>query len=176
MLAVLLAGCGSDSSPTKQPASQKPASASYPAQGVSFTAPAGWNLGAGKGSLVATVQAGEATIAVWRYPRKEKLPKSEAELAAARDALLDVAAKRDTSFAVIKTAPTTIAGQPAVQIRAKETIAGQPRTVRSTHIYAHGSEYVIDAYADYDHFRRIDAQVFRPLLRTLRISKPEGAA
>jgi hypothetical protein len=45
--------------------------------------------------------------------------------------------------------------------------------VRSTHIYAHGAEYVVDAYADADSFRAIDAQVFRPLLRTLRVSSPE---
>jgi hypothetical protein len=175
-LAALVAGCGSDSPSTKAPAGGTPTAANYPAQGVSFKPPAGWSLGAGKGALVATVQAGEATVAVWRYPRSQALPESDAELRAARDALLDVAAKRDKTFTVIKTAPTTIAGEPAVQIRAKEMIAGQPRTVRSTHIYAHGAEYVIDAYADYDHFRRIDKQVFRPLLRTLQVSKPQGAA
>jgi hypothetical protein len=60
-----------------------------------------------------------------------------------------------------------------VQIRAREHIAGQPRTVRSTHIYAHGAEYVIDAYADADSFRQVDAQVFRPLLRSLHVSSPE---
>ena len=57
-----------------------------------------------------------------------------------------------------------------MQIRAKEHIAGQPRTVRSTHIYAHGAEYVIDAYADADSFRAVDAKVFRPLLRSLHVS------
>jgi hypothetical protein len=45
--------------------------------------------------------------------------------------------------------------------------------VRSTHIYAHGAEYVIDAYADADSFRQVDAQVFRPLLRSLHVSSPE---
>jgi hypothetical protein len=61
-----------------------------------------------------------------------------------------------------------------VQIRARETIAGQPRTVRSTHIYADGAEIVIDAYADADSFRRIDAQVFRPLLRSLQVTRPRA--
>jgi hypothetical protein len=79
----------------------------------------------------------------------------------------------DSTFQVIKAAPATIAGKPAVQIRARETIAGQPRTVRSTHIYAHGAEYVIDAYADADSFRQVDAKVFRPLLRSLHVSPPE---
>ena len=59
-----------------------------------------------------------------------------------------------------------------MQIRARETIAGQPRTVRSTHIYSHGAEIVVDAYADADNFRRIDAKYFRPLLRSLRVTSP----
>jgi hypothetical protein len=175
-VAALAAGCGSDSSSgtAKQPAA--PANAgSYPSRGISFTPPAGWSVGAGKGALVATVQAGESTVAVWRYQRDEKLPKSKAELKAARDALLGAAAQHDSTFTKIKTAPTTVAGKPAVQIRARETIAGQPRTVRSTHIYANGAEYVIDAYATADTFRRVDADVFRPLLRSLQIKKPGSA-
>jgi hypothetical protein len=175
--AALAAGCGGDtSSPaaTKAPVPVSDTSGDYPAQGISFTAPAGWTVGAGKGHLVATAQAGQATVAVWRYPRGQKLPKSKAELKAARDALLTAARKRDVTFEQIKTAPTEIAGQPAVQIRAREHIAGQPRTVRSTHIYAHGAEIVIDAYADADSFRQTDAAVFRPLLRSLRVSKPSS--
>lgn len=174
-VAALAAGCGSDSSSTTSAATQSATAGSYPADGISFKPPAGWSVGAGKGALVATVQAGEATVAVWRYERHEKLPKSEAELKAARDALLGAAAQRDSTFTKIKTAPTTIAGQPAVQIRARETIAGQPRTIRSTHIYANGAEYVVDAYSTADTFRRVDADVFRPLLRSLQIKKPGSA-
>jgi hypothetical protein len=173
--AALVAGCGGDtSSPARSKATVPVADAGgdYPAHGISFTAPAGWTVGPGKGHLVATAQAGQATVAVWRYPRAQKLPKSKAQLQAARDALLTAARERDVTFEQIKTAPTVIAGQPAVQIRAREHIAGQPRTVRSTHIYAHGAEIVIDAYADADSFRKTDAAVFRPLLRSLRVSTP----
>jgi hypothetical protein len=176
-VAALAAGCGSDSSSTttKPLATQSGTAGSYPAHGISFKPPAGWSVDAGKGALVATVQAGESTVAVWRYQRDEKLPKSKAELKAARDALLGASAEHDATFTKIKTAPTTVAGEPAVQIRARETIAGQPRTVRSTHIYANGAEYVIDAYATADTFRRVDADVFRPLLRSLQIKKPGSA-
>jgi hypothetical protein len=166
-----LAGCGGDSSGDTTTTSAE-AAGSFPAQGVSFTPPADWSVDAGQGHLVATAQAGQAAVAVWRYPRGETLPESKLELQAARDALLKASKKRDVTFEQIKTAATTIAGEPAVQIRAREHIAGQPRTVRSTHIYAHGAEYVIDAYADADSFRSVDAQVFRPLLRSLRVSSP----
>jgi hypothetical protein len=173
-LAAVAAGCGGSASNDKpSPAVSKP-SGSYPAAGISFTPPSGWSTDSGTGKLVATVQAGQATVAVWRYPRSQRLPKSKAELKAARDALLAAEHQRDASFSEIKTAPTTIGGLPAVQIRARETIAGQPRTVRSTHIYAHGAEIIVDAYADTENFRQIDAQVFRPLLRSLQVAQPKA--
>jgi hypothetical protein len=173
MLAAL-AGCGgNDSSSGGTATTSAEASGQFVKQGVTFTPPSDWSVDAGTGHLVATAQAGQATVAVWRYPRTETLPKSKVELRAARDALVTASKKRDATFEQIKTAATTIAGQPAVQIRAREHIAGQPRTVRSTHIYAHGAEYVVDAYADADSFRSVDASVFRPLLRSLRVSSPE---
>jgi hypothetical protein len=167
-----IAGCGGSSGGATTTAAAK-ATGSFPHAGISFTPPSGWNVDAGSGHLVATAQTGQATVAIWRYPRTETLPASKLELQAARDALVDASARRDASFEKIKTAATEIAGEPAVQIRAREHIAGQPRTVRSTHIYAHGAEYVIDAYADADSFRSVDAQVFRPLLRSVRVSSAE---
>jgi hypothetical protein len=167
--ALATAGCGSDSS-TRTTTTFATSDGNFPTQGVSFTPPADWSVQAGKGRLVATAQAGSATVAVWRYPRKQKLPASKLELQAARDALVKASSQRDVTFEKIKTAATTVAGEPAVQIRAREHIAGQPRTVRSTHIYAHDAEYVVDAYADADSFRAVDAAVFRPLLRSLHVS------
>ena len=67
---------------------------------------------------------------------------------------------------------TKVNEQNAVQIRGNETIDGQRRTVRSTHIYAGGAEIVVDATAPVNEFRRVDAQVFSPMLRSLRISRP----
>jgi hypothetical protein len=171
-VAVFATACGSDS-PDTTAATSAADTGAFPQQGVSFTPPSDWSVNAGKGHLVATAQAGSATVAVWRYPRSEKLPASKLQLQAARDSLVGLSKKRDATFEQIKTAATTIAGQPAVQIRAREHIAGQPRTVRSTHIYAHGAEYVVDAYADADSFRAVDAKVFRPLLRSLRVSAPQ---
>jgi hypothetical protein len=175
-VAGLAAGCGGDASSSPTTASSVPSvSGSYPAQGIRFTPPDGWSVAQGSGSLVATVQAGSSTVAVWRFARSERLPKSKAELKAARDGLLAVSRKHDRTFDEIKTAPTTVAGNPAVQIRARETIAGQPRTVRSTHIYADGSEIVVQAYSEAGTFRKVDADVFRPLLRSLQIKRPGSA-
>jgi hypothetical protein len=169
--AAALAGCGS-SSDSGRTTTTAQVTGAFPKAGITFTPPADWSVDAGTGHLVATAQAGSATVAIWRYPRTETLPKSRLELQAARDALVDASLKRDASFEKIKTAATTIADAPAVQIRARQQIAGQPRTVRSTHIYADGAEYVIDAYADADSFRAVDAKVFRPLLRSVHLSSP----
>ena len=174
----LLPACGNDR--TDPPDVTTPASpsgtapASYPKAGISFQSPRGWNLDEGDAPLIATVQTGQATVAIWRYPRSEELPKSRLELQAARDALVDAAKQRDPTFQVIKSAATKIAGKPAVQIRAKETVDGRRRTVRSTHIYADGAEVIVDAFAEPDVFRRVDAEVFRPLLLSLKLTAAGG--
>lgn len=175
----LLAGCGNDETDPPDTTTPGPrlgsTATSYPQHGIAFDAPAGWNVDRGQPPLIATLATGQATVAIWRYPRSEPLPKTEAELKGARDALLAAARRRDKTFEVIKSAPAKIAGEPAVQIRARETIQGQARVVRSTHIYAEGAEVVIDAFAGPDDFRRVDAEVFRPLLRSLKLSAPKGA-
>jgi hypothetical protein len=175
---VLLAGCGNERTPAPDVATPGPpigtTPARYPQHGIAFAAPGGWKVSPGTAPLVATVQTGQATVAVWRYPRAEPLPRSKAHLSAARDALVAAAQARDATFKPIKTALTKVNGAPAVQVRATETIDGQPRTVRSTHIYKRGAEVVVDAYAPQKDFVRVDAQVFRPLLRSLRITRAQG--
>jgi hypothetical protein len=176
--ALVLAGCGNERTPAPDVRTPGPPigtmQARYPEHGIAFKAPGGWRLAPGDAPLVATVQTGQATIAVWRYPRSEPLPRTQAHLEAARDALIAAATARDSTFKPIKTAVTRVDGAPAVQVRATETIDGQPRTVRSTHVYKRGAEVVVDAYAPAKDFRRVDAQAFRPMLRSLRITKPRA--
>jgi hypothetical protein len=80
ILLALAAGCGEDR--TDPPDVTTPvtpagtAAASYPDQGVTFAAPGGWRVRPGQPPLVATVQSGTATIAIWRYPRSERLPRT----------------------------------------------------------------------------------------------------
>jgi hypothetical protein len=145
---------------------------SFGEQGVRFGVPGGWHLHNGTAPLVASVQSGTATIAVWRYPRSEPLPKTAAQLTQARDLLLQTAKARDRTFKEANTAITKLGSHPAIQVRGTETISGQPRTVRSTHVYAFGAEIVVDAFAPAGVFGRVDREVFRPLLRSLRLQSP----
>jgi hypothetical protein len=145
-----------------------------PTQGVSFERPKAWRYSQGTPPLLGTMSSGLTTIAVWRYPRAEKLPQTLTELSAARDALVAAAKARDPSFKVIKAKGTRAAHHPAVVIVADETVAGQPRRVRSTHIYAAGAEVVVDAFAPADQYEQVETPIIIQLVRTFVITAPTG--
>ncbi len=179
--AVLVAGCGNDRQPSPDVATPGPAFGServvYPEAGLTLErSPAGWARIGGVPPAVVTIATGQATIGIFRYPRTEPLPRTTEQLDAAATALVAAAKARDPTFTEIKRARLKVDGQPAVQVRGTETIDGQSRTVRTTHVYAHGGEIVIDAYAPQDSFRRVDEQVFRPLVATLGVDPPQGGA
>ncbi|MDX6639301.1 MAG: hypothetical protein QOF12_312 [Solirubrobacteraceae bacterium] len=173
-----LPGCGN--TPSKPPVVTTPSRVSgmvpqlLPAQGIGFQRPANWHYTAGQAPLLATVNSGLVTIAIWRYPRAEPLPTTAAQLATARNALVAAAKARDPTLKVIKAKGTRAAHHPAVVIIADETVAGQPRRVRSTHIYGAGSEYVVDAFAPADQYAQVETPVFRALVRSVKLSKPTG--
>lgn len=176
-----LAGCGNDRQVPPDVATPGPAfgseAASYPGAGLTLPrVPAGWARIAGQAPAVVTIATGEAAVGIFRYPRTEPLPVTKAQLDAAVTQLVAAAKARDPTFTEIKRARTTVDGRPAVTVRGTETIDGQPRTVRTTHIYAFGAETVIDAFAPAKDFRRVDAEVFRPLVAAARISRPKGGA
>jgi hypothetical protein len=173
---LLAAGCGNQQQ--RPPVVGAPATpngstpVAFDKRGVRFAAPGGWHVQAGTAPLVATVQSGSALIAVWRYPRTEPLPASSAQLTQARDLLLQAAKARDATFRPLRSAITKLGSHPAIQVRGTETISGQARTVRSTHVYAFGAEVVVDAYAPAAVFGRVDRSAFVPLVRSLRLRAP----
>jgi hypothetical protein len=176
--AAAVAGCGND--PSKPPAVGTPKQAfgwvdhDIPTEGVRFQRPSAWRLTPGDPPLLATISSGQVTISVWRYPRNEPLPETTEQLDVARDALLAAAKARDSSFKVIKAKGTRAAHHPAVVIIGDETVAGQPRRVRSTHIYAESSEVVIDAFAPADQYAAVEDPIIRTLVRSFQITKPAG--
>ena len=173
---VLVAGCGNEQSkPPDVATPARPAGATQVAfdpQGLRFAVPGGWHVQPGQSPLVATVQSGTAQIALWRYPRTEPLPRTDAQLTQARDLLIQAAKARDQTFTEARTAITRVNGHPAIQVRGTETVSGRPRSVRSTHVYAFGAEYVVDAFAPAAVFAQVDREAFRPLVRSLRVRAP----
>lgn len=128
-----------------------------------------WTIRRDRDPLLAFATGGPATVAVWRYPRRERLPRTTAELDRARTALLAALRRRDPGFRALASASTRVAGVPAVQIRARQTVLGRERIARSTHLYAGSTEIVVDAFAPPRDFADTDRKVFRLVTRSLEL-------
>ncbi len=172
------AGCGNDPAPTPDtttavaPRGAEPVR--YREAGVALEAPVGWQARPGRAPLITTFTSGQGSISIFRYPRIEPFPRTRAELTAATDQLVAAAKARDASFRETRRSRTRVDGSRAIVLRGTERVAGQLREVRSTHIFTRGAEVVVDAFAPPGQFDRVDEQVFRPLLRSLEISRPRA--
>jgi hypothetical protein len=171
--ALVAAGCGNqrqhapDVTGTPKPA--QVTRLGFPAAGVSLAAPRNWSQGTGKRPLVALIASGPAIVAVWRYPRREQLPSATSELQQAQANLSDAVRTRDRSARIETAKVVDVNGVRGIQLVATERISGQPRRVRSTHLFDRRAEIVIDAYAPAAVFARLDGSVFQPLIRSLRL-------
>lgn len=178
VLATALGACGSERTKAPDVVTPGPPLGSnpgqFPAAGLEFAAPAGWDLQPGTPPLVATISTGRATIAVYRYPRSEQLPRTKKELDDAAEALAAAALARDTTYKELARGRLRVDGKPAIVLRATETVGDQPRTVRSTHVYAFDGEVVVDAFSPAKDFKRVDDETFRPFVRSLMLAKPTG--
>ena len=139
--------------------------------GVRFTSPANWPDLARQGARAGGIRSGIATVAVWRYERTEPLPQDAAALRAVRDLLVARVEARDPTFKLRSARLVRRAGARGIEMLGRQTIDGRRVGVRSSHLFTRGGEVVVDAYAPPGEFARVDAQVFRPLLRSLRRSK-----
>jgi hypothetical protein len=175
-IVAVLAGCGNDRTPAPRVAA--PAApvgrraVDFRSVGVAFDRPANWALNAGTAPQVAVVASGRAAVVMWRYPRAEPLPKNADDLGRARRALIAAARARDRSLRVLSSRTVAVGGARGVELVADERLGASRRQVRSTHLYAEGAELVVDALAPPAEFARVDRTVFRPLLRSLSITRP----
>lgn len=171
--AVALVGCGNERTDPPDVTTPGPPLGSSrqadPANAISFLVPSGWRFDRGQPPLVATISTGQASIAIWRYPRSEPLPRTDAQLDQALNDLVAAAKARDPSFAELAREKLRVDGKPAVQLRGTASVAGQPRTVRSTHVYADGHEVVVDAMVPAKDFARVDELVTLPIIRELQL-------
>lgn len=176
VLAAGLTGCGNartqppDVSHPKAPAGERQVTLS--AAGVAYTAPGNWGDLAAQDTRVGGVQSSSATVAIWRYPRQEPLPGGRAELRAARDRLVAQVMQRQPQVQMRSARITRRAGAPAIELVARQPVAGVQRDVRSSHVFRDGAEVVVDAYAPPQEFARVDRSAFRPLLRSLKLRTP----
>jgi hypothetical protein len=176
--ALLAAGCGNE----RQDAPRVPRAAPPSGKrverlaryGVTFVRPRNWTYSGGRPPALASIGSGRALVTVWRYRRVERLPTTDADLTRARKGLLTAARGRDKTLRVVSARALRVDGLPAVEIVAIEKIGLVRRQVRSTHLYAHGAELVVDAYAPPGEFSEVDRAAFRPLVRSLRVTPPRA--
>ncbi len=143
-----------------------------PALGLTLALPSTWSRAPGRDPLVATATSGTAQIAVWRYPRTEPLPDDARALREARSRLVDAARTRDPSFDLVRARTTRVDDRRAITVVGDATIGGLRRRVRSTHVFAGDAEVVVDAYASLRDFDAADAAAFRPVVRSVRLTRP----
>jgi hypothetical protein len=174
--ALLAAGCGAERvrpPDASQPfTTQPPTPRSFPAAGIHFRAPGDLAFAPAQAPLVTSTSTGTATIAIWRYPRTEPLPRDDAALDAAERALRGAVRTRDPRFDVERTGRVEVDGARAIEVRGTGRVAGRERRMRSTHVYAKGAEIVVDTYAAPGDFAVIDKAIFGPLLDSMKIDPP----
>lgn len=140
----------------------------YTAAELRFSAPRNWAQRPGSPPVVAAVASGRATIAITRYRRREPLPTTRTQLEDARAALTAAAKARDRGLTIRASRLVTVRGFPGIQLLADQTIDGQRRRVRSTHLFARRAEYVIDASAPPGMFPKVDRTVFAPVVASVQ--------
>jgi hypothetical protein len=172
----VLAGCGNSRTPPPDLSVAAPPAGftrqAFSSAGLTLRSPNAWALQAGSPPLVLAVRSGLAAVVVWRYPRTQALPHTAGQLHLALRRLVATVRARDATFRLGSAAVVPVAHRGSIQLRGLETIDGQLREVRSTHVYAHGAELVIDAFAPPAQFRKVDRQVFHPLLRSVGVTAP----
>jgi hypothetical protein len=172
-----LSGCGDARTPALDVTTPATPSghtvARFGSEGLQLRAvPASWRVQPGQPPLVATISSGDATLAIWRYPRTQPLPRTHAALHQALAALLATVRARDPTFQRLRSKTTRVDHQPAIVVLGLETIDGNRRETRSTHVFAYGAEVVLDAYAPAPSFVRLDRLAFLPMIRSTRLRRP----
>jgi hypothetical protein len=175
-IAALAAGCG-----TKPLAAPDPLRVREPGRtttlhdprtGLRFSAPLNWVKRIRTNPGIFRIASGAADVSGWAYPRTEKLPRTDGELATARDALVAEAKKRNRSFALTSSRITKVQGAPAIELRGTQQILGREVQTHSIHVYRVPGEYVFEALAPPSSFAIADQRVLAPLVRSLQWRQP----
>lgn len=178
LIALPVAGCGFERTTPPDLGTASPPTTfqplSFPSDGLALRSPANWHVARGSTPLVAAIDSGRATLAVWRYERAETLPRTAPEVRKVVPALVAQVRKRDPGVRLDPPRVGRYAGAPGVMLTGEQTIFGRRERLRSVHVFSDGAEVVLDAYAPPGQFARVDREVFQPVLASLRIGPPRA--
>lgn len=141
---------------------------SYRREGIRLYAPEDWAVLGHRAPLLGVITSGAAVIDVWRY-RRTGPALGQPSLADDREALLQVARRRDPGLALIRSAFITVDGHGAVVLDTIQRMDGALRQDRSIHVYLPHSEVVLEEYAPPSVFHSVDHTVFSPVRRSLQL-------
>jgi hypothetical protein len=175
----VLIGCGNQRAKPPNLEAPKPPDAMkrfvYEKAQLEFSAPRNWSQREDSPPRVALVSSGAASVVIWRYRRRGRLPESGLALEGALAALADAVRAHDRDAVVRSTRVVTVGDVPGIELVADQVLFGERRRVRSRHLFARGAEYVIDASAPPDSFARVDRTVFAPLMASVQVRPTAGA-
>jgi hypothetical protein len=172
--ALAASGCGNERSKPidiftpRSPTGTK--AARFAAVGMSFTAPANWELDRRRRPAVFVLTSGRGAVAGWVYRRREPLPRGRRELDQASERLVREAKDRDPRFALAKRRTLRVDGAPAIELVGEQSIRRRRLGTRSVHVFRGRTEYVVEVLAPPKDFARVDSEVMRPLLDSLRLT------
>ncbi|MGI8845430.1 MAG: hypothetical protein ACR2HC_04535 [Thermoleophilaceae bacterium] len=171
---LVLAGCGSE---RKQAVSlsAKPAvdsvQARFPKAGLTVSLPRNVTLIRDvRRPAVFKATLGEPFVSAFAYRRSEQLPRTAAELDAARSRLVRTVPRRQPGYRLVRSGVTEIDGSGAVELVGRQTLSRRRVQVRSLHVFSGTAEYVVEVVAPVGQFARFDSAVTPLIRRTLDVS------
>ena len=179
--ALALSACGSGQTrplsvyKTYAPAHFKPFGLSR--YGIGFVVPSNWADLSDllRPPVIAIIASGPAVISVSRYARTVPPPAGTTGLDGARAALVGAIKAKQPDVRVISAQTSSVGGQPAIVLDAIESIDGQRRHVRSTHLYLRRAEVVLEEYAPVAEFATVEREVFAEVSSSLRLLPRKAA-
>jgi hypothetical protein len=142
-----------------------------PSAGARLSVPRNWvQLGTHSSLLLVLDTSGGAVIALWRYPLQGPAPQGARQLVRARQRLIASARRRDHSLHVLSSTLGRVSGHPAITLTVDERIGKSQRRVVSSHVFTSSEELVLEEYAPYQAFGRVNRAAFSPVLRSLTLT------
>lgn len=176
MLAAIT-GCGAERTPAEVPTTplEPVGVATYvdPIRDVRIQFPGNWEQRTDRAPVVFQTFSGRAVVTVYAYERRA-VPVTDQDLETARIRLIREVSERNETFELFSSGVTEVEGTPAVEIVGVATVGQERARIRSVHLFKGRGEYVVDALAPPNEFDSLDASVFQPMVRSVRVGGSPG--
>jgi len=172
--AALAAGCGNERADSgsvfNAQAGKGTQALSYPDAGLEVNLPKEFDVKPASAPQLFRASLDASFVSSFVYRRKEQIPKTRDELAAARRRLVAAATRRDKTFRLTRSRVTEVGGAPAIELLGDQTIFKGRLRLRSLHVYKGNGEYVIELVAPVAAFRGLERSTFPEIQRSLRVT------